>query len=203
MSAAERRHSIVEAAVKLFSERGFRGTTTRELAAAVGVTEPVLYEHFKTKRDLYNAIIDAKSQETLAWLVQASAEHLAAENDRGFFVQLGREVVAWHVENPAYTRLLLFSALEDHELKQVFFERMRCELLQIVASHIRQRQEQGAMRGVRPDLAAKAFLAMFVHLGSNLVLFPELKNEFDGEEMTATMVDLFLRGIWTNHEERS
>ena len=61
MSADERRNGILEAAFRLFSERGFRGTTTRALAEAVGVTEPVLYEHFKSKYELYAAIIEAKS----------------------------------------------------------------------------------------------------------------------------------------------
>ena len=52
LTSEERRASIVEAACKLFADKGFRGTTTRELAAAVGVSEPILYEHFKTTRDL-------------------------------------------------------------------------------------------------------------------------------------------------------
>jgi AcrR family transcriptional regulator len=43
LSKDQRRQAIVEAAAALFAERGFRGVTTRELAKAVGVTEPVLY----------------------------------------------------------------------------------------------------------------------------------------------------------------
>jgi AcrR family transcriptional regulator len=63
LSSEERKRVIVEAAIQLFSERGFQGTTTRELAAAAGVTEPVLYQHFETKRDLYSALIETKSME--------------------------------------------------------------------------------------------------------------------------------------------
>ena len=58
MTATERRAAIIQAAMKLFSERGFRGTTTREIASAVGVSEPVLYQHFPSKGDLYTAIIE-------------------------------------------------------------------------------------------------------------------------------------------------
>ena len=53
LSKADRRKAIVETAANLFAEVGFRGGTTRELAKRVGVTEPVLYEHFQTKSDLY------------------------------------------------------------------------------------------------------------------------------------------------------
>ena len=60
MRGEERYAAIVRCAIRLFAEKGFRGATTRELASALGVTEPVLYRHFPTKRDLYNAIIEAK-----------------------------------------------------------------------------------------------------------------------------------------------
>ena len=61
LPALERRQAIIEAAAGLFAEKGFRGVTTRELAQAVGVSEPVLYQHFQTKRDIYEAIVESKS----------------------------------------------------------------------------------------------------------------------------------------------
>lgn len=64
LSSSARRAAILDEAVKLFSEKGFRGVTTRELAAAVGVTEPVLYQHFETKRDLYRALIEEPAAAT-------------------------------------------------------------------------------------------------------------------------------------------
>ncbi|HEX7551437.1 MAG TPA: helix-turn-helix domain-containing protein, partial [Candidatus Methylomirabilis sp.] len=57
----ERRRQIIEAAATLFSRKGFRGTTTREIAGAVGVSEAMLFKHFATKEELYAAIIEAKS----------------------------------------------------------------------------------------------------------------------------------------------
>src|SRR5690242_18167586 len=87
MKGGERRAAIVTEAIRLFAEKGFRGTTTRELASAVGVTEPVLYQHFKTKRDLYTAIIETKSGEG----VERSArlhEHLQGDDDRAVLTAL-------------------------------------------------------------------------------------------------------------------
>ena len=46
--------------MRLFSERGFRGTTTKEIAQAAGVSEAIIFRHFATKEDLYTAIIDHK-----------------------------------------------------------------------------------------------------------------------------------------------
>src|SRR5215207_2645801 len=60
MCADERRLQIAEVAMRLFSERGFRGTTTKEIAQAAGVSEAIIFRHFATKEELYTAIIDYK-----------------------------------------------------------------------------------------------------------------------------------------------
>src|SRR5436190_2007155 len=53
MSAQERRLAIVKAALPLFARKGFAQTTTRELARAAAVSEPLLYKHFPSKEALY------------------------------------------------------------------------------------------------------------------------------------------------------
>jgi Bacterial regulatory proteins, tetR family len=51
LPAAERRHHLVETAIRVFSEGSYPGTTTAEIAKAAGVSEPILYRHFASKRD--------------------------------------------------------------------------------------------------------------------------------------------------------
>jgi len=55
-----RRQEILDAAEKLFSQKGFRGTTTKDLAAKAGVHEAILFRHFTSKRDLYQATLELK-----------------------------------------------------------------------------------------------------------------------------------------------
>src|ERR687883_1828091 len=76
MAAEDRRPQIVDVAMRLFSERGFRGTTTKEIAQAAGVSEAIIFRHFATKDDLYAAIIDLKSCSAFgASPVAPEAEH--------------------------------------------------------------------------------------------------------------------------------
>lgn len=58
LPGAERRAAILRAALPLFAAHGFSGTTTRDLARAAGVTEPVLYRHFPSKGDLFEAVLE-------------------------------------------------------------------------------------------------------------------------------------------------
>lgn len=58
LPAAERREAILETAAAAFAKRSYRGTTTSEIARAAGISEPILYRHFGSKRDLYLACVD-------------------------------------------------------------------------------------------------------------------------------------------------
>src|SRR5687768_667950 len=111
MSSEERKACIVDAACRLFSEKGFRGVTTRELAGAVGVTEPVLYEHFRTKSDLYRAIIEAKAGAGIEILTRINDRLGDTNDDRAFFGALAESILDWYTEDPTVIRLLLYSNL--------------------------------------------------------------------------------------------
>jgi AcrR family transcriptional regulator len=58
MAAAERRQHLIETAIRLFTEGSYHGTTTAEIARTAGVSEPILYRHFASKRDLYLAALE-------------------------------------------------------------------------------------------------------------------------------------------------
>ena len=65
LPAAERREQLLDCAAELFSQRGYARATTSELARAAGVTEPIIYRHFKSKKDLFIALIERTGAETL------------------------------------------------------------------------------------------------------------------------------------------
>lgn len=65
LPAAQRKEQLLDTAVELFARHGFGGATTAELAKAAGVTEPIIYRHFRSKKDLFIAVIDRTSDLTL------------------------------------------------------------------------------------------------------------------------------------------
>ena len=58
LSAEARRRHVLETASRVFADGSYRGTTTAEIARAVGCSEPILYRHFPSKRELYFACVD-------------------------------------------------------------------------------------------------------------------------------------------------
>ncbi len=66
LSSAERRERILEAAVRTFARAGYAGASMNRIAAAAGVTKPVLYDHYASKQDLYVAVLEAIRDDLLS-----------------------------------------------------------------------------------------------------------------------------------------
>src|SRR5690349_2008678 len=73
LKAPQRRKQLTEVATKLFARHGYNATTTAAIADAAGVTEPILYRHFKNKHEMFIAIVRDMSVETLRYWNNLSA----------------------------------------------------------------------------------------------------------------------------------
>ena len=81
MAAADRRRHLIETAIRVFTDGSYRGTTTAEIARAAGVSEPILYRHFASKRDLYLAALEhvwAKTRDAWERTLDSSPDACAA-----------------------------------------------------------------------------------------------------------------------------
>jgi AcrR family transcriptional regulator len=196
LTGEARRAAILDAAVGLFSEKGFRGVTTRELAAAVGVSEPVLYQHFGTKRELYHAIIeeravcDARGIPTdFDSLVQGGL------GDRALLTRLAHGIINWHTADPTYARLLMFSALENHELSHMFVERYSRAFFAGLGRFFERRIAEGAFREMDPVVAAHSFIGVAANYGMSRAIFQRGALDLPQEQIVEGFVDIFLEGM--------
>jgi AcrR family transcriptional regulator len=194
LTGEERRRVIVEAAVALFSQKGFRGTTTKEIAETAGCSEATIFKHFATKNELYSAILEAKSRidETLAKAAQAAA----SKDDVGVFRAVGLESLIRTEQDPSLMRLLLFSALEGHDLSHLFFESKVRGLHEFLSSYIKDRIADGVFQPVDPLLAARGFVGMIAHyLLIHEIFGVKRQAGLLSEHVVDTFVRLFLQGI--------
>jgi len=106
LNAAARRGQILEVALEVFARAGFNGTSMNEVADAVGVTKPVLYQHFDSKRDLYQALTDDVGERLLARISKAAAEADSGKNRTELAYQA---YFRWVADNPDGFRLLFGS----------------------------------------------------------------------------------------------
>ena len=159
LPGAERRAAVLECACHVFSQGSYRGTTTAEIARAAGVTEPVLYRHFESKRDLYLACLD----ETWARMRNVWESVIAEEPDPGNWLPaIGRAFLASETYRPVLTTLwvqALAEASHDREIRRRLRENL-LEVHRVVAEVIRRSQAAGGIRRDRdPDAEAWTFIA--------------------------------------------
>ncbi|MDD5558906.1 TetR/AcrR family transcriptional regulator [Candidatus Methylomirabilis sp.] len=194
LSAEERREQIVEVAVELFSRKGFRGTRTREIAETAGISEAMIYRHFATKRELYSAIIEAKS--VTEELLASAAAAAKRKDDAGVLRALGLKMIEQTEADPSLMRLLLFSALEGHELSEIFFESRVKRLHEFLSSYIRGRIKEGRFRSIDALVVARGFIGMIVHYLLIHKLFGVKRPPRSSpEEVVEQFVSIFLKGI--------
>jgi AcrR family transcriptional regulator len=198
MAAEDRRHQILRVAVSLFSQRGFGGTTTKEIALAAGVSEAMVFRHYATKHELYSAILDHKAcsgdQMNPEELV---ADALKQKDDRAVFERLALGALEHHEADPEFQRLLLHSALEKHELAEMFFEKFLRRLYELLGGYIAERQRDGAMIKIDPAIIVRAFVGMIIHHSLNNNLWdPERRLlNITNQEAATQFTALLLNGI--------
>lgn len=196
LSSQDRRSAILKSAIQLFAERGFRGVTTRELAAEVGVSEPVLYQHFPSKRDLYTAIIEASRDEHYESELEGLEKLAECDDDEYFFTGLAHGMIRWHENRPEAIRLKLFANLEGHELMEELHDKQAKPFIDVIVGYIGKRVEQGAFQNVNPLGAATAFCGMVSQYCMATILFrSSIFSAIDRQEMVNLTVQLFLKGI--------
>ncbi len=198
MAGGERRLQIVRVATSLFSERGFRGTTTKQIAQAANVSEAIIFRHFATKKELYAAILDDKAcgadfEETRA----AMAKIMATGDDHAVFTTLARQMLQHHEDDQQFMRLLLYSALEGHELFRMFWDRNVRVLAEFLRGYTRERQRQKAFRNLDPKIVVRAFMGMVMHHSLINNLFDKSRDLLDIEHDDAAreFTDILLHGI--------
>jgi AcrR family transcriptional regulator len=207
MAGEERRDQILRVAVSLFSNRGFRGTTTKEIAQAAGVSEAMVFRHFATKEELYAAILDHKAcagsgsfePEVMA------AEAIKRKDDRGVFESLALGALNQHDDDPEFQRLLLYSALEKHKLAEMFFDNFVRKVYEFLGTYIRERQREGALLEMDPAIVVRCFIGMVMHHSLNNNLWDPKRGllNISNEVAAKYFTDILLNGIATPPAKRN
>jgi AcrR family transcriptional regulator len=155
LPAAERRQAIVQAAQRVFSSRSYAGATTAEIAREAGVSEPIIYRHFLSKRELYFACLDSAWAE-LRGLMEEKLAGLTPENREGVFGETAQAVRRSKVLVPNLWLQAINEAGEDPDMQRRMREHMR-EVHDVFAGLLRSAQESGVVPADR-DADAEAWI---------------------------------------------
>ncbi len=155
MKAPERREAILGAAARTFARLGYRVATMGDIAAEAGITQPMLYRHFPSKRDLYLAVIDK---------VYATVNEVFAKASS--LTEMGQAAVALALSQPDSIRLRLqaLAECEDTEIRTRFQQLLAVQIRMIEAMIVRDQAAGRILAGPSPTAVAGLFAALGIFL---------------------------------------
>lgn len=103
---------ILEEALELFAERGYDGTGVDLIAERVGIKGPSLYRHFKSKEEVFDALLDTAESRYEAFF-GAEENNSAIPESKEEFVRSAMEMVSFSMNDPMMRRMRLFLAQEQ------------------------------------------------------------------------------------------
>jgi AcrR family transcriptional regulator len=171
LSFEERRESIIKALIPLFESKNPQLVTTKDIADAAKISEALLYQHFKSKEELFSAVHDVLCQRIPA-LDQAIAAAIPSTKSLVLYFYL----LAWisikkplEIKiDPLFPRLMMQSILGDRSFALLHEERRLGSLCELIASSLREAEKSGDLQsGIHfsPDLKEARLAFWFgVHL---------------------------------------
>lgn len=192
MTAKER---LLRAAVEVFSEKGFSGASTREIARRARVNPVTLFRTFKSKEQLHSAAVDYVI-ERLAMRKQIDA--LARRNYPApkFIAGVIKIVVVALLSAPEVQRLILFSALERSDVAFTAVWNRLLPIVEHVSVHISGYVAKGELRKNDPLITARLILAAALFHCEMYELYGGKRiPEFSQEDLSAAYADILYCGL--------
>jgi TetR/AcrR family transcriptional regulator len=195
LPASDRRRQLIESALDLFSQRGFSGTTTKEIASATGVTEAIVFRHFASKQVLYDAVIDAKHDSgEVAAIVAQWETFMGANDDEGLFRAIIHRIIRDYRLDARMNRVLLLAALEGHEAGLDHYRKRTFPLFEHLCRYVVRRQAEGALRAGMPEAIVVAVVGAASYYAQMTSLFG-FQTGWDDLHIQEQFIQLLMNGI--------
>lgn len=190
------RARIITAASRLFTEKGYAGTTTRAIAEAAGVNEVTIFRHFGTKENLAKAIMDQ-----FGGLAIADDLELRFSGDYAQDLNLiGKMMMKVMTERSDSMRMAICEAGNFPEFQQVVAENPR-QLRGMLARYLKRQMDNHVILPGHAEVLAQAFLGMFFsYIVLKGFLSDDLKPKISSDQVVDQFVDLFVRGTLSEQE---
>ena len=184
---------ILEKALELFSKKGFRGSTTKELAAGAEVSEVTLYRHFESKEAIFEEIA---RRFTIIPVLQNIPPEILAKPLGDKLKYIAERFFKIFRERTSMMRMMFSEAIINKEQAKMLLENLPMKALAIISKLFEREIAEGKVKKLDPKIIARLFLGTL--LSYNLfqeILYGKEYESFDEGVVIETLVETYLKGI--------
>lgn len=179
---------ILNAALELFSQRGYDSTGLRDIAKLVGIRESSLYKHFKSKEDIFNAIIDDVKSSFEKMTASLQIDGVDAQKDKDFYLEIGNEKIVelctsmflYYLHDEKANKFRKMLTMEQYRNKSIAAEYAKQYIdfpLQYQNSLFDIMIKSGASTGTNPEIMALQYYAPVYMYIAMCDIYPEREPE--------------------------
>lgn len=199
MARGDREEEILEAAVKIFSEKGFSAATTSEIAKEAGIAEGTVFRYFKTKKDILRKVM-IKLMEVLGEkLMTARLSKIFEKNkdkdEKELLKILLKDRLEIALKYWDMIKVVMTEVQYHEDLREAFINNIVIKGKNIVEEYFQLGMEKGVFKKVDANIVIRSFVGMMGMYVVQKQLLPDMVSIEDDEQMDV-MLDLFLNGLY-------
>ena len=186
--------AIMQAAVDVFTQKGFSGATTKEIAQAAGIAEGTIFRHFTSKVEILYSIVERFIPligiETLKQVIN-ECEELDIRDAVRHIIENRFKLMK---DSTSFIRIILIESNYDLKLRQLYYDEVYCPIQQLLRDFFTDGIKRDSFREIDPDLTA-GIIVSFVLYEAMAQDFLELDSIHDRSFTAAGLTDILLDGI--------
>ena len=185
------KEKILDAALELFSQKGYKGASVRMISSKVGIRESALYNHFKNKEDILNTIVSTLSSSSLSFLNSEKPLEESAKRGKSFLREFATsfKLLSYDDKSEKFFRFMMIELMQNKNIRDIFLNDFHQAHLKILSQAFFIMMQEGMIHSSDPMLMAREFLAplFFYRMQATLL-------RLDGES-TSSVATLFEKHI--------
>jgi AcrR family transcriptional regulator len=203
----DRRTQILEAAVTIFPQKGYAATTLQDIAQQAGISTSAIYQHFRSKEDLFLALTDNLSFISILDEINDSLDEekdIGYEDVRRSLIEVGEGFLGTHMRNAEIVRMFIAEARSFPEVGKRYCVRLVAPVEKLLMRYLSAQMKRGVLRPVNVELAVHAFYGIFLNfvvtqnllVGEGILHFPK-------RDRVEQLVDIFLMGVFNPDADKN
>jgi AcrR family transcriptional regulator len=186
---------IFEESIRLFAQKGYRATTVREIAKAVGIQQSAIYNHFKNKEDILNTIVSTLSSSSLDLLMADKPIEESAKKGKGFLREFATsfKLLAYDDKSEKFFRFMMIELMQNAKMREIFLNDFHKAHLKVLSQAFFVMMQEGMVSSSDPMLMAQEFLSPLFFYRMQATL---LRIDAQDSKQVATLFEKHIDFFW-------
>ncbi len=189
------KEKILDAALELFSQRGYKGASVRMISSKVGIRESALYNHFKNKEDILNTIVSTLSSSSLSFLSSGKPLEESAKKGKSFLREFATsfKLLSYDEKSEKFFRFMMIELMQNRNIRDIFLNDFHQTHLKILSQAFFIMMQEGMIRSSDPMLMAREFLSPLFFYRMQATL---LRLDRESTSSVATLFEKHIDFFW-------